>query len=846
MVVSRVVHHTALLAAFALGTALLASDPAKDTDEALLRLRQAEQLQLAQKQKGGLKAAPKPLPADPTAAMPEGAIAQLGNTRLRHAAPVTCVVFAPDGRHLISGGQDGSLHVWDAATGESIRALGLKYTPGAVRFTHGGKRLAIVASDSRIHFLHPESLREESTIQAGSAANFAISPNGKFVAAIASTNLLTVSELETGLPKLELAIESPAEHSFAFHPNAKTIAVAERTGRVTLYKLAGGKPVLSFDHGGPVNGIAFRDDGTRVATAGESPTEVVKVWDLDAAVNGKIAKPSAEIVGASQARTWLGADRIAAASRTGAGIYDLTRKRWAGFVKGAIGEWAISPDETTIASADRGALRVRLWDLASGKSLLSAAGSFPDAALLAPTPDGKALFILAGDAGSLWPLARTTAAAAGRLPVKAIAAATGGGRLAVATAEAVLVYDHFDAAKGLPAKPARTLTEFARGPRSVAVSQNGKLIAYSGEDSRIVVADAVTGRTLRVLPTQTIGLALAFSPDNTKLAVLGRDGFVRLWPVEAPTPAGGEDSDLWRVRVQRAPRAAVVFSPDGKLVAATSATLLNVIDAATGEKLFDFDRRDFDDGNFQQIAFSHDSRLLLIGSAGVTGAIQVYEVATRSLIRRYATGFGAINLLGVFPDGSRVVSAGAAEVLTVWDLTFRHGKPALTEAELRSAWANLDALDGAKGYPAGRALVEGGRAGTRIVAAGLDEIDENQKSITRWVTELESEDFPRREAATKALLSQGFSALPAVQAAASRAKSAEVRSRAADILRKLTAKGITVPAHGLAGDTLRLIRAVQVLEDIGGTDARTLLTRIVKLGGPAGDEAKAALGRMKK
>jgi hypothetical protein len=85
-----------------------------------------------------------------------------------------------------------------------------------------------------------------------------------------------------------------------------------------------------------------------------------------------------------------------------------------------------------------------------------------------------------------------------------------------------------------------------------------------------------------------------------------------------------------------------------------------------------------------------------------------------------------------------------------------------------------------------------------------------------------------------------------VQAAASRAKAAEVRSRAADILRKLTAKGIAVPAHGLAGDTLRLIRAVQVLEDIGGTDARTLLARIVRLAGPAGDEAKAALGRMKK
>jgi len=238
--------------------------------------------------------------------------------------------------------------------------------------------------------------------------------------------------------------------------------------------------------------------------------------------------------------------------------------------------------------------------------------------------------------------------------------------------------------------------------------------------------------------------------------------------------------------------------------------------------------------------------LLITGSAGLRGDIHIYEIATRSLVHRYTTGLGAINQLSVFPDVSRAVTAGAAEVLTVWDLTFQHGRDAPTPEDLRAAWANLDALDGAKGYPAGRTLVAAGAAGTRIVAAGLDAMAENQKKIARWVADLASEEFAERESATKALLSQGFSALPAIQNAASRAESAEVRARAADILAKLTGKGIAIPAHGLAGDTLRLIRTVQVLEDIGGADARTLLARIVKLGGPGGDEARAALGRMKK
>ena len=684
MPLSPVIRFTTALLAFALAGTLLASDPAREQKIARLRLKEAELVSLlAQRQKAVPKSTPMPLPAVPSWKMPVGAIARLGNTRLRHAAPITCLTFSPDSRRILSGGQDGALYVWEAATGDAIRVLGLGYTPIAARFTHGGAHLTIAAGDSKLHVLHPESLHEESTFQAGSTSDFAISADGRFVAAIASNSLLTVSELKTGLPKLEVAIESSTGTAFAFHPNGKAIAVAQRTGKVTFFKLAGGKPILSFDHGGAVDGILFSRDGKRIATGGGMPTEIVKIWDLEAVRNGTIPMPVAQIAGASKPREWFGDHRIAAASRDGAGVYDLIKRRWVGFIGESIGKWAVSPDEKLIAIAGPGGLRIRVWDLASGKPVHTDNDSFPNAALLVPAADGRSLFALAGDGSFQWPIARSTAAPAGRLPGRAIVAASGGGRLAVATVNGVLVYDQFDPSKLLPAKPARRLTEFAAGPRSAAVSPNGKRIAYSGGDARIVIADAASGQTLRVLPTKTTALALSFSPDSTKLAVIGRDGFLRLWPLDARAAADGEDADLWRIRVQRAPHAAVAFSPDGKLVAATSATLLNVIDAATGEKTFDFDRRDFEDNVFQQIAFSPDSRLLISGSAGLTGAVQVFELATRSRVRRFTTGFGAISQLCVFPDGLRAASAGADEVLTVWDLSFRHDKSAPTIGELR-------------------------------------------------------------------------------------------------------------------------------------------------------------------
>ena len=517
---------------------------------------------------------------------------------------------------------------------------------------------------------------------------------------------------------------------------------------------------LSFEHGGPIDGLAVSGDGKRLATGGAGSGRVLKIWNLDKPGEVKNVKPAVEIKGVSRPQAWFGADRIAAANREGAGVYDLAKKDWVAFAQGVGDEWAVSPDERLIASAGAAALRIRVWDLTSGKQIHSENDAFPDVAFLAPTPDGKSLFVIAGDAAYLWPMGEREAIAAGQLPSKAIVAASGGGRLAVATPGEVLIYDGFDPSKGLGPSPSRTLKEQAAGPRAVAVSPDGRRVAYSGEAARIIVADAVTGKTIRVLPVETIGLGLEFTPDGSKLAVVGRDAFLRLWPIDA---AGGEDSDVWRVRLQRAPRAAVAFSPDGAMVAATSATMIKVVNTATGEQVAQLDRRDIDDGVFQHVSFSPDSRLIVTGSAGLSGAVHVYELETRTLIRRFTTSLGSIHRLTVLPGGSRAVSAGAEEVITLWDLTGRQSKAAPSTDELAAAWADLDALDGAKGDPALRTLVAGGVNGVRTVAAGIDSVMANQRLIAGLVKDLASEELAVREAATKGLLAGGYPALLAVE-----------------------------------------------------------------------------------
>ncbi|MBA4188964.1 MAG: hypothetical protein C0467_13285 [Planctomycetaceae bacterium] len=636
---------------------------ARQTPEIEAALR-AQLLQLKQVQP---KATPQP-PAKsrPVSSAPsEGVIARLGDSRLRHAAKPLCVAFSPDGKRLFSGGEDGMVRVWETATGKSVKVLHTRDTAVLhMGFTHGGTQLAVQFADNSVLFLNPETLQEVSKFSGQFGTKCAISNNNRYVAHFGGSGLLRVTDLDTKLEQLELPVGSP----YQFHPNNKTLAVANPKGVVTLYMLAGGKPVMTFDNGDKITSLAFSPDGKRVACGVGG---VAKVWDI---ADGKTAKVIAEVEEAGRVGRWLDNNQLTVGGLDAAGVYDLSTKKWVGRAQGVAGEWAISPDGSRLAATGSGGLRIRLWDLATGTQVHAENDAFPESALLAPTADGKAVFVLAGENAFLWPLNKSTATLAGKLPGKAVLAASGKDRLAVAMAQGVLVYDNFDSAQPLATKPSRTITENAGGCRSLAVSSDGKTVAYSGDAAKIVIADATTAKTLRTLPVQTIAISLAFNPGGDKLATVGRDGFLRL------SPTTGEEADLWKVRVQRGQRGSVAFSPDGKYIAATSSGLIKVVNTSDGSEVFAVGGV-FENGLFQQVAFSSDGRFLIAASEGMTGGIRVWEMSTQSLVRQFTTGFGTVYRLGVFADGTRLVSAGAEEAITVWDLTGRHGKEA-PKAEL--------------------------------------------------------------------------------------------------------------------------------------------------------------------
>ena len=67
----------------------------------------------------------------------------------------------------------------------------------------------------------------------------------------------------------------------------------------------------------------------------------------------------------------------------------------------------------------------------------------------------------------------------------------------------------------------------------VALTQDGKAVAYNGPDDDAQVWDATTGkRQLASLRLPRMVTSLAWSPDNAFLAIGCRGGTIRVWVVE--------------------------------------------------------------------------------------------------------------------------------------------------------------------------------------------------------------------------------------------------------------------------------------------------------------------------
>jgi WD40 repeat protein len=409
---------------------------------------------------------------------------------------LTRLVCTPDGRHLLTAGNDGTLFVRNAETCETIRPLKAHadevcrpaVSPDGTRIYSGGDDRKVRAWD-----LATGTLLGTWTEHADTVTAAVVSPDGLCLATGDDAGVLFLRDPDSGRIRRRIAWESESVAALAFSPDSGHLAVATAQG-IHLVSVPSGEITQTLvcpGEGFTVLAFAPRGDVLAAAVGNR-----ILFWDL---APGPV----------------------------------MIERRFGALGDGVI-SIAVSQDglRAAVQTQDRG---IVMWDIAADREIRRIDQPAAPPLVLAFSPDGACLVGAGPRATTLtvWDAAtgdaRRTLDTEGH-PLRAFELVPGGHRLAVSLDDGrVLLWDVVSGARVTdrkvqenPAVPVTLLKAFPDG---------SSLLVASADGSMDVVRLPTLERLLRLAKCDEAVSAMAFSPDGRRFVTGDVSGNVQLWSV---------------------------------------------------------------------------------------------------------------------------------------------------------------------------------------------------------------------------------------------------------------------------------------------------------------------------
>jgi serine/threonine-protein kinase len=561
----------------------------------------------------------------------------LGEHRHRHWGVVRSVACSPDGKWLVSAGEDALIRIWDAKTNEMVRGLqGHRRAVHTMAFTADSKLLASAGDEGTVLFWDPATGKSLGSLEAHAKPIRAIvfSPDGKTLATGSDDWSVKLWDTELAAPGVTIKPRTVvrehrgAVNALTFLPGEPILASGSSDGSIALWNMTSRQAMTPLEQkGGEVVSLAVAGGklfaGIRLTVA---KGEVV-AWDLKTRKVSPVQSankvpyafavtPDGKTVaapGVEGPRQWKAGDRPK----------EQEFVRW----PGTIHAMAYTPDGGALLMGRHdGELLLHRFDPASDSPL----GSETEKVAVAVSPDGRS--ILGGDAQPGKPLR--------------------GGQLRV-----------WDVPTG---QSRQQLLGPGPGLIALAFSWDGRLAAAADQSGALHVWDWGSMKewtAFEPAPERHTLRLLAFAPNGRDLVAAESTGKgapgLRVW-----------DTETGRLRAdfQAPPEPegyySVAFTRDSRRMAVGHARQgVRILDARTGAERGSFAvnpmyRR-------QGLVFADDDRTLAVSGGGVS--IKLWDsVDTKELPSlKCNTSFSSLCLLA-FGQGGSLIAVGTDGQIAHW------------------------------------------------------------------------------------------------------------------------------------------------------------------------------------